>query len=89
VSLLYRNKGFYTAFNASNLLDKNTDKFSGIEPVLLRNYQIYSGMVIKGATNQENLSLLSIFSILKVIKDQVPMLILNTEGLTTMTIIIG
>ncbi len=53
VSLLYRNKGFYTAFNASNLLDKNIDKFSGIEPVLLRNYQIYSGMVIKGATNQE------------------------------------
>jgi hypothetical protein len=88
VSLLYRNKGFYTAFNASNLLDKNTDKFSGIEPVLLRNYQIYSGMVIKGATNQENLSLLSIFSILKVIRSSTDVN-LNTEGLTTMTIIIG
>lgn len=53
VSLLYRNKGFYAAFNASNILDKNTDKFSGIEPVLLRNYQVYSGYVIKGSTPQE------------------------------------
>lgn len=53
VSALYRNKGFYAAFNASNILDKNADKFSGVEPVLLRNYQLYTGMVFKGATNQE------------------------------------
>ncbi|NRT14508.1 type IX secretion system PorP/SprF family membrane protein [Flavobacterium sp. 28A] len=53
VSALYRNKGFYAAFNASNILDKNTTKFSGVEPNLLRNYQLYSGMVFKGATNRE------------------------------------
>ncbi|MDD5148926.1 MAG: type IX secretion system membrane protein PorP/SprF [Flavobacterium sp.] len=49
VGLLYRNKEFYFSFNLSNILDKNIDKFSGIkiEPNLLRNYQIYSGYVIK------------------------------------------
>jgi hypothetical protein len=46
-------------------------------------------MVIKGATNQEEFEPSVYFSILKVIKDQVPMSTLNTEGLTTMTIIIG
>jgi hypothetical protein len=45
-------------------------------------------MVIKGAQIKRSLNLLSIFNILPVIKDQVPMS-LNTEGLTTMTIIIG
>lgn len=49
VGLLYRNKEFYMSFNAGNILDKNIDKFNGIkiEPRLLRNYQIYSGYVIK------------------------------------------
>jgi hypothetical protein len=78
VSLLYRNKGF-TLLLTLHLLDK-TDKFSGIEPVLLRNYQIYSGMVIKGA-NKKSLNLLSIFNFFSD-KVQVPMLTLNTEGLT-------
>lgn len=53
VSALYRNKGFYAALNVSNILEKNTVKFSGVEPNLLRNYQVYTGMVFKGATNQE------------------------------------
>jgi type IX secretion system PorP/SprF family membrane protein len=49
VGFLYRNKEFYLSFNAGNILDKNIDKFSGIniEPRLLRNYQIYTGYVIK------------------------------------------
>jgi type IX secretion system PorP/SprF family membrane protein len=49
VGFLYRKKDFYFSFNAGNILDKNIDKFSGIkiEPSLLRNYQIYSGYVIK------------------------------------------
>lgn len=50
VSLLYRNKSFYACFNASNILDKNIDKFSDIkhsEPNLLLNYQIYSGYVFR------------------------------------------
>lgn len=49
VGFLYRNKEFYLSFNAGNILDKNIAKFSDIknEPSLLRNYQIYSGYVIK------------------------------------------
>ncbi|QBN19222.1 PorP/SprF family type IX secretion system membrane protein [Flavobacterium nackdongense] len=49
VSFLYRNKEFYLSFNAANILDKNIDNFSGIkiEPSTLRNYQLYSGYVIK------------------------------------------
>ncbi|MFE3869379.1 type IX secretion system membrane protein PorP/SprF [Flavobacterium sp. LS2P90] len=51
VGALYRNKSFYLSFNASNILNKNADKFSGIEPILLRNYQVYSGYVFKSPTN--------------------------------------
>lgn len=45
VGLLYRNKSFYLSFNASNVLDKNIDRVSKIEPSLLLNYQVYSGYV--------------------------------------------
>lgn len=49
VGVLYRNKGFYFSFNASNILDKNFDgDIRKAEPNLLLNYQIYSGIVIKG-----------------------------------------
>ena len=51
VGLLYRNKSFYLSFNASNILDKDIDNFSGIEPSLLRNYQVYSGYVFKNNSN--------------------------------------
>lgn len=44
--VLYRNKGFYFSFNANNMLKKDIDDFTGIEPNLLLNYQIYSGLVI-------------------------------------------
>lgn len=47
VSLLYRNKGFFASVNASNLLAKDIDQFTGIEPNLLRNYQIYTGYTYK------------------------------------------
>lgn len=47
VGFLYRNKGFFASVNASNLLAKDIDKFTGIEPNLLRNYQIYSGYTYK------------------------------------------
>jgi type IX secretion system PorP/SprF family membrane protein len=50
ISALYRNKGFYLSLNVSNILNKNIDKFYIIEPNLLRNYQIYSGYIIKGNT---------------------------------------
>lgn len=49
--ILYRNKNFYLSFNVSNILNKKTDKFDGAEPNLLRNYQVYTGYVFKGAEN--------------------------------------
>ena len=49
LGFLYRREKFYLSINANNILDKDIDKFSGykIEPNLLRNYQAYSGYVIK------------------------------------------
>ncbi|MBA6152495.1 PorP/SprF family type IX secretion system membrane protein [Gelidibacter maritimus] len=44
--VLYRNKGYYFSFNANNILKKDIDDFIGIEPRLLLNYQIYTGIVI-------------------------------------------
>lgn len=53
VGALYRFKGFYFSFNASNILKKNTDDFIGAEPNQLLNYQIYSGLVIQSQTNKK------------------------------------
>lgn len=53
VGILYRKNGFYGNFTASNLLNKNIDKFTGIEPIALRNYQIYTGYVIKNVGNSD------------------------------------
>lgn len=49
IGFLYRKDNFYLSLNANNILNKDIAKFSGykIEPNLLRNYQIYSGYVIK------------------------------------------
>jgi|SRR5690554_713897 len=52
VGVLYRNKGFYFSLNANNLLPKDIDNFTGIEPDLLLNYQIYSGIAIQSKTNK-------------------------------------
>jgi len=52
IGALYRNKGFYLSLNISNILDKKIDQFTGIEPNLLRNYQIYTGYTFKGATDR-------------------------------------
>jgi type IX secretion system PorP/SprF family membrane protein len=48
IGALYRNKDFYFSLNAGNILDKNIDKFYREEPALLRNYQIYTGYIIRG-----------------------------------------
>lgn len=55
VGLLYRNKSFYASLNASNILTKDIDKFSGIklEPNLLLNYQLYTGYVVKLPNHNE------------------------------------
>lgn len=52
VGLLYRNKGFYTSLNATNVLPKSIDRFTGIEPSLILNYQLYSGYLIKNSYNR-------------------------------------
>jgi type IX secretion system PorP/SprF family membrane protein len=51
VGALYRKKDFYVSVNASNILNKNIDKFTGIEPILLRNYQVYSGYTFRSPNN--------------------------------------
>lgn len=51
ISALYRNKNFYLSFNANNVLKKNTDKFRGVEPDLLSNYQVYTGFTFRDAEN--------------------------------------
>lgn len=45
--VLYRNKGYYFSFNANNILKKNNKDFTKLEPRLLLNYQVYSGLVIQ------------------------------------------
>ena len=47
VGILYRNKGFFFSFNANNILSKEIDDFVGIEPDLLLNYQIFSGITLQ------------------------------------------
>ncbi|UPS91325.1 type IX secretion system membrane protein PorP/SprF [Bizionia sp. M204] len=52
VGVLYRNKGFYFSLNVNNILPKDIDNFLGIEPDLLLNYQVYSGLVIQNKNNK-------------------------------------
>jgi type IX secretion system PorP/SprF family membrane protein len=47
LGFLYRLGGFYTSFNANNILAKPIKNFRGIEPALLLNYQVYSGYVFR------------------------------------------
>lgn len=47
VSMLYREKSFYANFSIANILNKNVDNFTGIEPIALRTYQVYTGYVWK------------------------------------------
>ncbi len=49
VGFLFRFKGLYLSFNASNVLPKNFDEIiRTLEPDLLLNYQIYSGYTFRG-----------------------------------------
>ena len=51
ISALYRNKNFYLSFNANNVLKKNVNKFRGVEPDLLSNYQVYTGYTFRDGEN--------------------------------------
>jgi type IX secretion system PorP/SprF family membrane protein len=53
IGALYRYKGFYLSLNANNVLKKDIDKFRGIEPSLILNYQVYSGYVFESKTNKK------------------------------------
>ncbi|QXP58810.1 type IX secretion system membrane protein PorP/SprF [Olleya sp. HaHaR_3_96] len=53
VGILYRWKLFYASFNANNILDKDIDNFTGIEPSKLLNFQGYAGYIIQTAKNTE------------------------------------
>jgi type IX secretion system PorP/SprF family membrane protein len=43
VGVLYRVNNYYVNFAVANVLNKELDIFSGIEPLELRNYQVYTG----------------------------------------------
>jgi len=51
--ILYRWKAYYLSFNANNILNKDIDNYNNIEPNLLLNYQIYTGVVIKSKSNKD------------------------------------
>ena len=53
LGLLYRNKAYFLSLSASNILDKNTTKYRGLEPKLLRNYQVYTGYVFQGENDNK------------------------------------
>jgi type IX secretion system PorP/SprF family membrane protein len=50
--ILYRYKGFFLSLNANNLIEKDTDPFTGLEPSRLLNFQVYSGLVIGSKTDK-------------------------------------
>ena len=43
VGMLYRFEEFYMSLNASNILDKSARAFADSEPVILRNYSVFTG----------------------------------------------
>lgn len=53
VGALYRKNNFYLNFAVGNILNKDIDMFTGIEPMALRNYQVYTGYVIKDISNKD------------------------------------
>lgn len=54
IGALYRYKGFYFSFNANNVLNKDIDDFSDIEPEpsQLLNFQVYTGLIIESKVNK-------------------------------------
>lgn len=54
IGALYRNKGFFLSVNANNILNKKFDERIRVsEPGLLLNYQVFSGLTIKGRNKVE------------------------------------
>lgn len=53
IGALYRFKSFWLSANANNILSKDVDSFSDIEPNSLLNLQFYSGYTIQGSNYSE------------------------------------
>ncbi|MDD2984895.1 type IX secretion system membrane protein PorP/SprF [Flavobacterium sp.] len=53
VGTLYRVNGFYVSATVANLLDKNIDVFNDIEPLELRNYQLFTGYKWRSMSNSD------------------------------------
>jgi type IX secretion system PorP/SprF family membrane protein len=53
VGFLYRNRGFFAAFNTANILNKDIDKYFNAEPSLLRNYQMYTGFTYRPPSTED------------------------------------
>jgi len=53
IGALYRFKAFWLSANANNILSKDIDKFSDVEPNSLLNLQFYTGYTIKSANYTE------------------------------------
>ena len=51
--ILYRWKNFFVSLNANNLIEKDIDDFTGVEPNQLLNFQLYSGLVLTSKTNKD------------------------------------
>lgn len=52
ISVLYRYENFFASLNANNILRKNIDKYKGVEPDLLSNFQLYSGYTFRDGENR-------------------------------------
>jgi type IX secretion system PorP/SprF family membrane protein len=52
IGMLYRYKDAYFSLNASNILKKDIDEFSGAEPGDLLNVQFYTGLIIRNELNR-------------------------------------
>ncbi|OXA89939.1 PorP/SprF family type IX secretion system membrane protein [Flavobacterium hercynium] len=52
ISMLYRYENFFASLNANNILRKNIDKYKGVEPDLLSNFQLYSGYTFRDGENR-------------------------------------
>ena len=51
--ILYGWKNFFVSLNANNLIEKDIDDFTGVEPNQLLNFQLYSGLVLTSKTNKD------------------------------------
>lgn len=52
IGFLYRYRAYFLSLNANNILPKDVDAITGIEPNDLLNFQLYSGVILRSAYNK-------------------------------------